>query len=159
MNASTRLWMDRAPADRVLLMAITTIAALALIVAFIWLPLERARARLARELPQLYASAATLERQAAEAKRLRSMPAIAAGAAEPLASLVTAGGGNPLPGAQISVLDGKTIAVTGADIAFGPLLEWIATVQVSQGLRVLSARIEALPAPGRVRAELRLARP
>ena len=157
MNASTRFWMDRGPAERVLLTAIATIAVLALIVAFIWLPLERSRARLARELPQLRASAATLERQAAEAKRLRSMPAIATRASDPLTSLVA--GASTLPGAQVSVLDGKTIAVTGADIAFGPLLEWIATVQASQGLRVQSARIEALPAAGRVRAELRLARP
>lgn len=159
MNASTRFWMDRGPAERVLLMAIATIAVLALVVAFIWLPLERSRARLVRELPELRASAATLERQAGEAKRLRSMPAVAAGASEPLASLITAGGGSTLPGAQIAVLDGKTIAVTGADIAFGALLEWIATVQASQGLRVQTARIEALPAAGRVRAELRLARP
>ena len=159
MNAATRFWMDRGPVERILLMAIAAIAVLALIVAFIWLPLERSRARLVRELPQLRASLATLERQAGEAKRLRSMPAIAAGAFEPLASLVTAGGGNSLPGAQIVVLDGKTIAVTGADVAFGALLQWIASVQASQGLRVQAARIEALPAAGRVRAELRLARP
>jgi len=151
--------MDRGPVERILLMAIAAIAVLALIVAFIWLPLERSRARLVRELPQLRASLATLERQAGEAKRLRSMPAIAAGAFEPLASLVTAGGGNSLPGAQIVVLDGKAIAVTGADVAFGALLQWIASVQASQGLRVQAARIEALPAAGRVRAELRLARP
>jgi type II secretory pathway component PulM len=146
MNASTRFWMDRGPAERILLIAIAVIAVLALVIAFIWLPLERTRARLVAELPALRASAATLERQAGEAKRLRSMPALAAGAAEPLASLVTAGGGGSLPGAQISVLDGKTIAVTGADIGFGTLLEWIAGVQASQGLRVQTARIEALPA-------------
>ena len=73
MNASTRFWMDRRPAERVLLIAIAMIAVLALIVAFIWLPLERARARLVGELPELRASAATLKRQAGEAKHLRSM--------------------------------------------------------------------------------------
>ena len=159
MNAAARFWTDRAPGERVLLTAVAAIAVLALIVTFAWLPLERSRSRLARELPALRASLASLEQQAAEAKRLRSMPAVTALASEPLASLVTASGGRSLPGAQISVLDGKTIVVTGADIAFGALLEWIAAVQASQGLRVQTARIEALPAAGRVRADLRLARP
>jgi type II secretory pathway component PulM len=38
------------------------------------------------------------------------------------------------------------------------LLDWLATAQAAHGLRVESARIEALPTPGRVRAELTLAR-
>jgi type II secretory pathway component PulM len=134
------------------------IAAFVLFVAFAWLPLERMRTRLAAQIPQLRASAATLERQAEEAKRLRSMPATAAATREPLASLATAAGGNALPGAQITVLDGRTITVTGADVAFGALLEWIASAQASQGLRVERARIEALPAAGRVRADLQLSR-
>ena len=55
-------------------------------------------------------------------------------------------------------MDKKTVSVRGDDVAFGSLIEWLAAVQASQGLRVDSARIEALPAPGRVRAELRLSR-
>ena len=35
----------------------------------------------------------------------------------------------------------------------------LTTAQAAHGLRVESARIDALPAPGRVRAELTLARP
>ena len=92
-------------------------------------------------------------------RRLRALPAVAASPAEPLASLTTAASGRTLPGAQLSVLDGKTVALTAADVAFGALLEWIASVQATQGLRVQAAHIEALPAAGRVRAELKLARP
>jgi general secretion pathway protein M len=135
------------------------IAGLALFVTFVWLPLERSRARLADQLPALRASIATLERSAEEAKRLRSMAPVAPGAArEPLASLVTAAGGRSLPGAEIRVLDGNDVRVTGADIAYGALLEWLAMVHGTQGLRVVSARIEALPIAGRVRADLRLSR-
>lgn len=123
----------------------------ALVAAFVWLPLERARARNAAQLPALHASIALLERQAEEAKRLRSMPAIAQTAA-PATNAPT------LPGAQVNTLDARTLALAGADVSFGALLEWIAAMQGAQGWRVESARIEALPAPGRVRAELRLSR-
>lgn len=152
------LWEDRSPRERVVIGALAALAAVALLAAFAWLPLERARARLKAELPALRASLAALELQAAEAKRLRALPP-AQKSSEPLVSLATAAGGRALPGAQITVLDGKTLVVTGADIAFGALLEWLASVQASQGLRVQNAHVEALPAAGRVRAELRLARP
>jgi type II secretory pathway component PulM len=86
------------------------------------------------------------------------MPASAAtaGAPAPLATLATNGGG--LPGAQISVLDDRRVKVTGGDVAFGPLLEFLRNAQVTHGMRVESARLQALPAAGRVRAELLLAR-
>jgi type II secretory pathway component PulM len=126
------------------------------VAAFAWLPLERSRARLAMELPALRASIGVLERDAEEAKRLKAMPVIAKDANAALGDIAT---NNKLPaGAQVTVLDPKTVSVAASDVAFGPLLEWLANVQASQGLRVESARIDALPVAGRVRAELRLTR-
>lgn len=144
--------------SRKTIVAAATIAVIAILVAFVWLPLERTRSRLAAQLPALRASIATLEAQAEEAKRLRSMPPKTSSASEPLASLVTQGGGGALPGAQIAVLDGQRVRVTANDVAFGALLEWLAAAQSAQGLRVESAQIDALAVPGRVRAELRLTR-
>ena len=152
------LWHDRSALERRVLGALAALCAVALVIAFGWLPLDRTRTRLKAEIPALRASIAVLERQADEVRRLRALPAAAPSPAEPLASLTTAGGRTP-PGAQLSVLDGKTVVLTGADVAFGALLEWIASVQAAQGLRVQTAHIEALPAAGRVRAELKLARP
>ena len=140
------------------LIALAAVVAVVLVAAFAWLPLERSRARLAAQLPALRASVATLERDAEEAKRLRSLPAPAPRATEPLASLVTSAGGKTLPGARITVLDGRRLALDGANVDFGALVDWIASAHAAQGLRVESARIEALPAAGRVRAELRLGR-
>jgi type II secretory pathway component PulM len=59
---------------------------------------------------------------------------------------------------QLSVPDDKHVRLAGDDIAFGALLDWLATAQAAHGLRVESARIEALPTAGRVRAQLTLAR-
>ena len=157
--SATSFWRDRTPRERSTIGAIAAVAALALLVAFAWLPLERTRARLQKQLPDLRASLASLERQADEARRLRALPPVAATRNEPLVSILTAGGGRPLPGAQLTVLDGKTLAVQASDVAFGTLVEWLAAMQSSQGLRVAEARLEALPAAGRVRGELRLSRP
>jgi len=153
------LWHDRSPFERRVLGALAAFCVVALVIALGWLPLERTRTRLKAEIPTLRASIAALERQADEVRRLRALPAAAPSPAEPLASLTTAAGAGTPPGAQLSVLDGKTVVLTGADVAFGTLLEWIASAQATQGLRVQAAHIEALPAAGRVRAELKLARP
>lgn len=157
MNAAHAWWSGRSPRERRVLRACAALVlgSLALVV---WVDSERARARLNAELPRLRASIATLERDAAEVGRLRAMPATSAqaGAASPLVTLATNGGG--LPGAQITVLDERRVRVTGADVGFGPLLEWLRNAQVTHGMRVESARLDALPAAGRVRAELVLTR-
>ena len=154
MTGLREWWSGRAPRER---RAIGFgLAALVVAVALaVWIDAERTRARLAAELPQLRASIAALERDAAEVQRLRAMTAVQAGTPSPLATLGTNSGG--LPGAQVAVLDDKRVKVTG-EIAFGALLEWLRNAQVTHGMRVESARLEALASPGRVRADLLLSR-
>ena len=152
-------WWDRRSAGerRTLRLAGGALAAAAAFAG--WLEIERSRARLNADLPRLRASIAALERDAAEVKRLRVVAPVQTGAqsqAQPLATLATNGGG--LAGAQISVVDDKHVKVAGADVAFGALLEWLQNAQATHAMRVESARLEALAAPGRVRAELTLAR-
>ena len=156
MNAIARALAERSPAERTVLAVLAAAIAIGIVAAFAWLPLERMRARLSAELPILRASIAVLERDAEEAKRLKAMPPLAPTTNAALGDIAT---NTKLPaGAQLSVLDPKTVQVAASDVAFGALLEWLAGVQAAQGLRVESARIEALPIAGRVRAELRLTR-
>jgi type II secretory pathway component PulM len=130
-----------------------------LYVALVWLPLERMRARLAADLPVLRASIVALERDGAEVKRLRATPSTIPKNRMPLASLMAANAwGRELPGVQVSVPDERHVKLSGADMSFTALLDWLATAQAAHGLRVESARIDSLPAPGRVRAELTLVR-
>ena len=129
--------------------------AAALLVA--WVQAERSRTQLAQELPKLRASIASLERDAEEVRRLRALPLTAAAAPRsPLVMLATDGGG--VPNARITVLDERRVRFAGDDVAFGALLDWLRLAQSSHGMRVESARIEALAAAGRVKAELVLAR-
>jgi type II secretory pathway component PulM len=130
-----------------------------LFVALVWLPLERTRTRLTAELPALRASVMALQQDAEEARRLRATPGTIPTNPAPLAPLIAANAwARELPGVQLSVPDEKHVRLSGDDIGFSALLEWLSTAQAAHGLRVESARIEALSAPGRVRAELTLAR-
>ena len=153
------LWYARPLRERSALTAGLVILGFMLLVALVWVPLERTRTRLNAELPALRASVVALQRDADEVKRLRAMPATIPANPAPLAPLIAANAwARQLPGVQLSVPDEKHVRISGADIGFSALLEWLATAQAAHGLRVESARIEALAAPGRVRAELTLAR-
>jgi len=153
------LWERIPPSRRAFAAAVAALVAIALLVA-LTIEGQRNRARLEEQLPRLRASIAALERDAAEVKRLRSMPTTSAASpgqpAAPLAALATNGVG--LPGAQVSVLDERRVKVSGNDVGFGQLLEFLQNARATHGMRVESARLEALPAAGRVRAELLLAR-
>jgi type II secretory pathway component PulM len=154
------LWRSRSARERSLVSAGAVVLAIMVIAALVWLPLERSRVRLNAELPQLRASVAALARDAEEVKRLKAMPATVPANPAPLAPLIAANAwARDLPGVQLTVPDEKHVRLSGSDIAFTALLDWLATAQAAHGLRVESARIEALPATGRVRAELTLARP
>jgi len=159
MRSVVHAWQARAAGERRTLSILGAIAAIALLLAFVWLPLERSRARLAAELPRLRASIAALERDANEVRRLRAIPAATAqfaGRSSPLASLATNGGG--VAGAQITVLDERRARLAGDDVSFASVLEWIRNAQATHGMRVESAKMQRLPAAGRVRAEIVLAR-
>jgi general secretion pathway protein M len=151
-------WQRRPAAERRTLATGAGAAALLLFIAFAWLPLERARARLEREVPQLRATVAALDRDAAEVKRLRAMPPVAKDAGAPLAAL--AAGSVPVPpGTRLTLVDPRHVRLAGDDASFGALLEWLSATAPGQGLQVEAARIEALAAPGRVRVDLTLSRP
>ena len=158
MSAAS-LWHSRSARERSLVAAGAIVLAVMLAVALVWLPLERARVRLAGELPELRASVDALQRDADEVKRLRALPATIPANPAPLAPLIAANAwARDLPGVQLTVPDERHVKLSGADIGFTALLDWLATAQAAHGLRVESARIDALGAPGRVRAELTLER-
>jgi general secretion pathway protein M len=154
------LWHSRSARERSAVTAGMMVLSLMLLVTLGWLPLERARLRLGAELPGLRASVMALQRDADEAKRLRALPSTIPANPSPLAPLIAANDwAQELPGVQLSVPDEKHVRLAGEDIGFTALLDWLTTAQAAHGLSVESARFEALPAPGRVRAELTLARP
>jgi type II secretory pathway component PulM len=159
MKTLVEAWRARPERERSLLGAGALVIGVMLYVGLVWVPLERLRTRLAADLPVLRASIVSLERDAAEVKRLRATPSSIPQHRLPLASLMAANAwGRELPGVQVTIPDDRHVKLSGADMPFTALLDWIATAQAAHGLRVESARIDALAAPGHVRAELTLAR-
>jgi general secretion pathway protein M len=154
------LWVARSPRERrVLAWAAAGTAAL-LAFTLVWLPMERARTRIAGELPALRASVAEMRAQAAEAKELRAMPVRGTGTPTPLATLVSSGTlTQGLAGARLSLPDGKRLRLAVDDASWTRLVEWLATAHATHGLTVEEATIDALPAAGRVRAAIVLAAP
>ena len=153
------LWRSRSARERRIVGAGLAVLAVILVVALVWVPLERTRARLAEEVPVLRASVSALERDADEVRRVRALPPAIRANPAPLAPLMAANAwARELPGVQLTVPDEKHVRLAGADIAFTALLDWLTNAQAAHGLSVESARIDALPTPGRVRAELLLAR-
>lgn len=160
MSALVEHWRARPEGERRMLGTLAALAALILFAALVWLPMERARARLASDIPHLAAALSTMERQAQEVTRVRSLPTTTPATAAPLASLVSSGAlTRTIAGAQATIADERRVRVVVADAPYGALLESIASAQATHGLRVESARVEALGPAGRVRAELTLARP
>jgi type II secretory pathway component PulM len=152
-------WRSRSPRERSLVTAGLVVLAVMLVAALVWLPLERARVRLAAQLPELRASVLGLERDAEEVRRVRTLPPTIPANPAPLAALMAANAwARELPGVLLTVPDEKHVRLAGADVSFTALLDWLTIAQAAHGLRVESARIEALAAPGRVRAELTLER-
>ncbi|MGZ5035541.1 MAG: type II secretion system protein GspM [Usitatibacter sp.] len=158
MNA-VDLWRSRSPRERSLVGAGLVVLAVMLVVSLVWLPLERTRVRLAGMLPELRASVLALERDAQEVKRVRALPPTIPANPAPLVSVIGANAwGRELPGVQITIPDEKHVRLAAPDVPFDALLDWLTNAQAAHGLQVESARIEALPAPGRVSADLTLER-
>jgi type II secretory pathway component PulM len=150
-------WDRRSARERSVLAAGAIAIAALLFVALAWIPLERTRERLEREVPELRSAVAALQRDADEVRRLRAMPLAATAAGQPLASLAAGGLAAP-PGARLTLAGDRHLKLAGDDVGFAALLEWLSAAAAAQGLRVESARLEARPEPGRVRAEIMLAR-
>jgi general secretion pathway protein M len=146
-------WNARAPRERRVIAGMAVLVAAVLFLAFAWLPVERARSRLGNDLPRLRASVATLEHQANEVRRLRTMPASSEGGSPDAGALPA------LTGAQVSSPAANRYRVVATDVEGGALLEWLASASSRRGLVVQSAHLERLPAAGHWRGELALAKP
>jgi len=154
-------WRGRSPRERLVLGGVGLVVLAAVLYAFAWLPLERHRARLQAELPLLRASVVQMRAQAGEVKRLKTMPPREQSAnPAPLASLLSAGTlAQGLPGARLAPVDGRRVRLTVDDASWPRLVEWVSAAQSLHGLAAESATVEALPAAGRVKADLVMVAP
>jgi type II secretory pathway component PulM len=113
-------WNGLQPRQRVVFATGAAVLAVALLIAFVWLPLERYRASLQKRVPELRASLAAMERDAEEVKRMRTLPATL-NAPAPRA-LDAAQLRSAFTGAQVTALDGNRFRVQIAETSYA---QWI----------------------------------
>ena len=156
--ALRRLWQARAPRER---MVIAVLAAVLGVALYLWLlhSADRARGQLRASVATLRTQAALLEQQAAEYQRLQAMPAPAASATDLRALVQARADAARLSGAltRIDAPDADQVRLTFGAVSFADWLEWVAALQAQQ-LRLESARVEALSAPGVVSVTATLSR-
>lgn len=113
-------WDGLQPRQRIVFAAGAAVLAVAVLIAFVWLPLERYRASLQKRVPELRASLAAMERDAEEVKRMRALPATLS-APSPRA-LDAAQLRSAFAGAQVTALDGNRFRLQIAETGYA---QWI----------------------------------
>ena len=146
-------WQQRSPAERRTLSIGGGVLLLALLYALLWYPLSQERQRLKTSLPQLRATAALMQVQAQEVARLRQLPAQTS-TADLRSAIDKATAGNPL-GAPLELmpLDAGRMRVSTSAVSFDAWVAWVKALQAEHGVRVESASVSALTAPGLVKVQ------
>ena len=156
-----QLWRERNPRERWLIGLGLPLLLLALLYAYLWLPVQKERARLQRTLPELRASAAQLHQQAQEVQTLRQrVPAseAAANPADPVTVMRQAATEAGLPAPQIQPDNTGRLRVRFEQVTFNPLIQWLDILQRQHGLKVETLELGAAAGgPGRVNAQIAFA--
>lgn len=159
MNVRLRAaWESRAPHERVVLAVLAAVLCSAL---YLWAltATDRARRQLSASVSALRTQAVLLDQQAAEHQRLRAIAAPADSQTDLRTLVLARTEAARLSGAlaRVDAPDADHVQVTFGGVSFAEWLGWIAALQ-AQHVRLESARVEALSAPGMVSVTATLTR-
>jgi general secretion pathway protein M len=145
MAGLTAFWQARSPRERRIVTAGAAALLAAALWAYVWVPLQADRARLARDLPGLRAEAAMVAAGAAEAARLRSAPRSAPGGA---LAAIEARGREAFAGAfgAVAAVGDERYRVTLQPVAFETLARFLGGLAADHGLVVDRLALSPQPA-------------
>jgi general secretion pathway protein M len=150
-------WRGLAPRERLLLGAGGALAAILLLYALLWTPLQRDLDRLRANLPHEYEQLQWMRAQAGRIKVLRASPPVVPSGG--LLSFVeqSAQAYSIRPNIKRVEPQGQNAVSLAIDgVAFNSLIEWLANLQKQGGVRIENASLEPQPTPGVVNARLLL---
>jgi general secretion pathway protein M len=151
-------WGLRSGRERIVLVLVGGIVALALLWWLAWQPLQRDSERLTRELVQQRATLADARRQADEIAGL-ARNALAPPAGDARAAIDGALARQGLkPSGSIDHIEGERWRMVFDAIAFDALTALLDTLQRDAGVRATEVSVTGRVEPGQVRAEITLAR-
>jgi len=145
-----RLWEERSPRDRTIIVALSIIVLVALYLTLVQ-SAYRARARLGTSLTAMRAQAQRLDADANELARVRAVPRGADAQTDLRAQIQAQAGAAGLASAilRLDAKDADQVQVVFGSVPFADWLAWVATLQ-TQRIRLDTSRIEALSTPGLV---------
>jgi len=155
---ATQWWHLRSRREQLVIILVAAVAAIALLWAFVWQPLQRDTERLARALADGRAALAEARKQSDEIAGLaRNAPAAPAGDARAaIDSAMSRQGLKPTGGGMERVGDQRWRATFDA-ISFDSLTAFIDGLQRDAGVRAAEVSVTARVEPGQVRVDVTLA--
>lgn len=152
-----RLWHDRAPRERRIVAISATLVVIAIAYAYLWLPVAQERERLIAQVPRLRADARQMRADARDLETARAAIKTAPVDLKTALAGLTAGPrfGRMTP--QISAEGNGRVRVVFASVPAEDWLAWISALSVEHGIRVETARVEALESAGLIKATATLA--
>ena len=148
----TRYWTDRTPRERWVLGGGLALLVVAFIYAYLWLPMARERERLMFELPKLRMQLQEMRADSGSIGRLRANGKTAPADVKAALSNYSAGEQGRRLTPQVSAEANGRLRVSLASVVATEWLAWIGALSAQPGLRIDAVQIDALGAPGMVKA-------
>jgi general secretion pathway protein M len=154
-----QIWGSRSPRERKLIAGGGGFALLILLYLYVWQPISMERHRLRERLPELRVAAAQMQRDAAEATRLKALAAakdparakrLPSGGVQSVVEQSAGAAGLRDKIKTISSVDGNHVKVAFGGVPFDQWIGWVANLQSEQGIRLDSVSVDALPDAGKV---------
>jgi general secretion pathway protein M len=157
LDSLRAFWDVRQPRERVWIAAAAIVLALAVLYLALIDPAVSAIARLQHSLPNLRAQSAELQALLAEARSLKSRPAVASSDAQQMQPAVEqslAGAG--LKAARIVPLSSGPLQLTFTDVSYSAWSVWLARAERELGMHAINVTARASAAPGNADIDLAL---
>lgn len=145
-------WTDRTPRERWVVGGGLALLVVAFSYAYLWLPMARERERLMSEVPKLRVQLQEMRANFASIERLRANGKTAPADAKAALATFSAGEQGRRLTPQVSAETNGRLRVSLASVAAADWLAWIGALSAQPGLRIEAVQIDALGAPGLVKA-------
>ena len=147
-----RYWTDRTPRERAVLGGGLALLVVAFVYAYLWLPMARERERLMSELPQLRMQLQEMRADSGSIERLRANGKTAPADVKAALASYSAGEHGRRLTPQVSAETSGRLRVSLASVVATEWLSWIGALSAQPGMRIDAVQIDALGAPGMVKA-------
>ena len=150
-------WNAFSAREKSILSGLACVLACLLFYAYIWLPVQQGRERLARLIPEKQAKLLLMQSQAGDVERLRGQYKVLRSAANGLKAAVAVSarfhGLAPVYPATTKNSDPNRLELSLSRISFDSWIRWVESMQSQNHIRVLSAHITPEGGSGQVRVE------